>query len=184
VFLTFCFSLDVFREFGRWKVNNLAVERREFLESQLPLTPEFIRNIRFLGRRPTTQTITENLIRKYGTHFLLSATLGGKRIIKRCSFLVYEGITLLRFFLYPYLNPLTMTFKILWPIPISSCPHTDVFFSKKLNPMLFMKSNFFVLVCCEWGLLLSISLKHLWSLNDSSEIHGSKSNPRYLAHVI
>ena len=67
------------REFGRWKVNNLAVERRDFLESPLPLTPEFIRNIRLLGRRPTTQLITDNLIRKYGTHFLLSATLGGKQ---------------------------------------------------------------------------------------------------------
>lgn len=66
------------REFGRWKVSNLAVERRDFLESPLPLTPEFIRNIRLLGRRPTTQMITDNLIRKYGTHFLLSATLGGK----------------------------------------------------------------------------------------------------------
>lgn len=68
----------LFREFGRWKVNNLAVERRDFLESPLPLTPEFVRNIRLLGRRPTTQMITDNLIRKYGTHFLLSATLGGK----------------------------------------------------------------------------------------------------------
>lgn len=67
------------REFGRWKVSNLAVERRDFLESPLPLTPEFIRNIRLLGRRPTTQMITDNLIRKYGTHFLLSATLGGKQ---------------------------------------------------------------------------------------------------------
>lgn len=60
-------------------MNNLAVERRDFLESPLPLTPEFIRNIRLLGRRPTTQLITDNLIRKYGTHFLLSATLGGKQ---------------------------------------------------------------------------------------------------------
>lgn len=67
------------REFGRWKVSNLAVERRDFLESPLPLTPEFIRNIRVLGRRPSTQMITDNLIRKYGTHFLLSATLGGKQ---------------------------------------------------------------------------------------------------------
>lgn len=71
------------REFGRWKVNNLAVERRDFLESPLPLTPEFIRNIRLLGRRPTTQMITDNLIRKYGTHFLLSATLGGKQKSKQ-----------------------------------------------------------------------------------------------------
>lgn len=59
-------------------MNNLAVERKDFLQSPLPLTPEFIRNIRLLGRRPTTQMITDNLIRKYGTHFLLSATLGGK----------------------------------------------------------------------------------------------------------
>ncbi|KAM8875845.1 BMP/retinoic acid-inducible neural-specific protein 3-like [Spinachia spinachia] len=71
----------IYREFGRWKVNNLAVERRDFLESTLPLTPEFIRNIRMLGRRPTTQMITDNLIRKYGTHFLLSATLGGEEAL-------------------------------------------------------------------------------------------------------
>lgn len=66
------------REFGRWKVNNLAVERRNFLGSPLPLAPEFFRNIRLLGRRPSLQQITENLIKKYGTHFLLSATLGGR----------------------------------------------------------------------------------------------------------
>ncbi|XP_068445944.1 BMP/retinoic acid-inducible neural-specific protein 3a.2 isoform X2 [Clinocottus analis] len=71
----------IYREFGRWKVNNMAVERRDFLESSLPLTPEFIRNIRMLGRRPTTQMITDNLIRKYGTHFLLSATLGGEEAL-------------------------------------------------------------------------------------------------------
>ncbi|KAI1892144.1 hypothetical protein AGOR_G00150950 [Albula goreensis] len=71
----------IYREFGRWKVNNLAVEQRDFLESSLPLTPEFIRNIRLLGRRPTTQLITENLIKKYGTHFLLSATLGGEEAL-------------------------------------------------------------------------------------------------------
>ncbi|CAB1437973.1 unnamed protein product [Pleuronectes platessa] len=69
------------REFGRWKVNNLAVERRDFLESPMPLTPEFIRNIRLLGRRPSTQMVTDNLIRKYGTHFLLSATLGGEEAL-------------------------------------------------------------------------------------------------------
>uniref|UniRef100_H3AB89 Bone morphogenetic protein/retinoic acid inducible neural-specific 3a, tandem duplicate 2 n=1 Tax=Latimeria chalumnae TaxID=7897 RepID=H3AB89_LATCH len=67
-----------FREFGRWRVNNLAVERREFLGSPLPLAPEFLRNIRLLGRRPSQHTITENLIKKYGTHFLLSSTLGGE----------------------------------------------------------------------------------------------------------
>ncbi|EPQ19563.1 Protein FAM5C [Myotis brandtii] len=71
-------SVTLKREFGRWKVNNLAVERRNFLGSPLPLAPEFFRNIRLLGRRPTLQQITENLIKKYGTHFLLSATLGGE----------------------------------------------------------------------------------------------------------
>lgn len=84
------------REFGRWKVNNLAVERRDFLESPLPLTPEFIRNIRLLGRRPTTQMITDNLIRKYGTHFLLSATLGGKH--KQKTTFDCRLITLLRYY--------------------------------------------------------------------------------------
>ncbi|XP_054622843.1 BMP/retinoic acid-inducible neural-specific protein 3-like isoform X2 [Dunckerocampus dactyliophorus] len=34
--------------------------------------------IRQLGRRPTLQTITESLIKKYGTHLLLAATLGGE----------------------------------------------------------------------------------------------------------
>ncbi|KAL4635043.1 BMP/retinoic acid-inducible neural-specific protein 3-like [Arapaima gigas] len=71
----------IYREFGRWKVNNLAVERRDFLDSPLPLTPEFMRNIRLLGRRPTVQLITDNLIKKYGTHFLLSATLGGEEAL-------------------------------------------------------------------------------------------------------
>ncbi|KPP77353.1 BMP/retinoic acid-inducible neural-specific protein 3-like [Scleropages formosus] len=71
----------IYREFGRWKVNNLAVERRDFLDSPLPATPEFIRNIRLLGRRPSIQLITDNLIKKYGTHFLLSATLGGEEAL-------------------------------------------------------------------------------------------------------
>ncbi|XP_039984432.1 BMP/retinoic acid-inducible neural-specific protein 3-like [Xiphias gladius] len=83
----------IYREFGRWKVNNLAVERRDFLESPLPLTPEFIRNIRLLGRRPTTHMITDNLIRKYGTHFLLSATLGDKTKIAATSKQVTETRT-------------------------------------------------------------------------------------------
>ncbi|XP_077450794.1 BMP/retinoic acid-inducible neural-specific protein 3-like isoform X2 [Stigmatopora argus] len=71
----------IYREFGRWKVNNLASERREFSKSPLPLTSEFIRNIRLLGRRPSTQLINDNLIKKYGTHFLLSATLGGEEAL-------------------------------------------------------------------------------------------------------
>ncbi|KAF5898260.1 BMP/retinoic acid-inducible neural-specific protein 3-like, partial [Clarias magur] len=59
-------------EFGRWKVNNLAVERQEVV----PFDPEFVRNVRQLGRRPSLQMITDNIIKKYGTHFLVSATLG------------------------------------------------------------------------------------------------------------
>nr|XP_020670782.1 BMP/retinoic acid-inducible neural-specific protein 2 isoform X1 [Pogona vitticeps] len=68
----------IYREFARWKVNNLALERKDFFSLPLPLAPEFIRNIRLLGRRPSLQQVTENLIKKYGTHFLLSATLGGE----------------------------------------------------------------------------------------------------------
>ncbi|XP_029474185.1 BMP/retinoic acid-inducible neural-specific protein 2 [Rhinatrema bivittatum] len=68
----------IYREFGRWKVNNLVLERKDFFSLPLPLAPEFARNIRLLGRRPTLAQITENLIKKYGTHFLLSATLGGE----------------------------------------------------------------------------------------------------------
>nr|XP_030135420.3 BMP/retinoic acid-inducible neural-specific protein 2 isoform X1 [Taeniopygia guttata] len=68
----------IYREFARWKVNNLALERKDFFSLPLPLAPEFIRNIRLLGRRPSPQQITESLIKKYGTHFLLAATLGGE----------------------------------------------------------------------------------------------------------
>uniref|UniRef100_A0A673AKA2 Bone morphogenetic protein/retinoic acid inducible neural-specific 3b n=1 Tax=Sphaeramia orbicularis TaxID=375764 RepID=A0A673AKA2_9TELE len=72
----------IYREFGRWKVNSLAVEKRESFSGSgglaLPLDPDFMHTIRQLGRRPTLQTITESLIKKYGTHFLVSATLGGE----------------------------------------------------------------------------------------------------------
>ncbi|XP_071607255.1 BMP/retinoic acid-inducible neural-specific protein 2 [Heliangelus exortis] len=68
----------IYREFARWKVNNLALERKDFFNLPLPLAPEFIRNIRLLGRRPSPQQITNSLIKKYGTHFLLAATLGGE----------------------------------------------------------------------------------------------------------
>ncbi|KAI5612651.1 BMP/retinoic acid-inducible neural-specific protein 3 isoform X1 [Silurus asotus] len=64
----------IYREFGRWKVNNLAMERQE----SVPFDPEFARNIRQLGRRPSLQMITDTIIKKYGTHFLVSATLGGE----------------------------------------------------------------------------------------------------------
>uniref|UniRef100_A0AAV2L128 MACPF domain-containing protein n=1 Tax=Knipowitschia caucasica TaxID=637954 RepID=A0AAV2L128_KNICA len=65
-------------EFGRWKVNSLALERQENSGYSLPLDPDFIQTIRQLGRRPSVAAITDNIIRKYGTHFLLSATLGGE----------------------------------------------------------------------------------------------------------
>ncbi|KAL4635042.1 BMP/retinoic acid-inducible neural-specific protein 3-like [Arapaima gigas] len=68
----------IYREFGRWKVNNLALERLENNGIILPLDPEFMQSIRLLGRRPSIGKITDNIIKKYGTHFLLSATLGGE----------------------------------------------------------------------------------------------------------
>lgn len=40
--------------------------------------PEFQRSVRLLGRRPTTQQFIDTIIKKYGTHILISATLGGK----------------------------------------------------------------------------------------------------------
>lgn len=74
----FLFACPSCREFSHWKVNRLATEKRDFFKAPLPLSPEFLRNLRLLGRRPTLQQIHENLIKKYGTHFLVSATLGGK----------------------------------------------------------------------------------------------------------
>nr|XP_055058859.1 BMP/retinoic acid-inducible neural-specific protein 3 [Misgurnus anguillicaudatus] len=68
----------IYREFGRWKVNSLAAERQEGNGAAVPFDPDFIHNIRLLGRRPSLQKITDNIIKKYGTHFLLSATLGGE----------------------------------------------------------------------------------------------------------
>ncbi|XP_055008039.1 BMP/retinoic acid-inducible neural-specific protein 3 isoform X1 [Boleophthalmus pectinirostris] len=72
----------IYREFGRWKVNSLAVEKRDSSSGSgglsPPLDPEFMHVVRQLGRRPSLQTITESLIKKYGTHVLISATLGGE----------------------------------------------------------------------------------------------------------
>lgn len=80
-FTVLCCVMLCHREFGRWKVNSLAVERRESSVGNgglaLPLDPDFMHTIRQLGRRPSLQTITESLIKKYGTHVLVSATLGG-----------------------------------------------------------------------------------------------------------
>ncbi|KAK1163971.1 BMP/retinoic acid-inducible neural-specific protein 3-like [Acipenser oxyrinchus oxyrinchus] len=68
----------IYREFGRWKVNNIALERKDYTGFALPLDPEFTQNIRLLGRRPSLNRITESIIKKYGTHFVLSSTLGGE----------------------------------------------------------------------------------------------------------
>lgn len=68
------------REFARWKVRNTAIERRDLIRNPVPLMPEFQRSVRLLGRRPTTQQFIDTIIKKYGTHILISATLGGKRV--------------------------------------------------------------------------------------------------------
>lgn len=69
----------IVREFARWKVRNTAIERRDLIRNPVPLMPEFQRSVRLLGRRPTTQQFIDTIIKKYGTHILISATLGGKR---------------------------------------------------------------------------------------------------------
>ncbi|XP_014831425.1 PREDICTED: BMP/retinoic acid-inducible neural-specific protein 1-like [Poecilia mexicana] len=69
----------IYREFARWKVRNTAIERRDLIRNPVPLMPEFQRSVRLLGRRPTTQQFIDTIIKKYGTHILISATLGGKR---------------------------------------------------------------------------------------------------------
>ncbi|XP_077573846.1 BMP/retinoic acid-inducible neural-specific protein 3-like isoform X1 [Stigmatopora nigra] len=74
----FTTKYKIYREFGRWKVNSLALERQVNSGFPFPLDPEFLQTIRQLGRRPSLSLITDNIIRKYGTHFLLSATLGGE----------------------------------------------------------------------------------------------------------
>ncbi|XP_075040799.1 BMP/retinoic acid-inducible neural-specific protein 1 isoform X2 [Mixophyes fleayi] len=71
----------IYREFARWKVRNVAVDRKEPLKSILPLMPEFQRSLRLLGRRPNTQQIIETIIKKYGTHLVVSATLGGEEAL-------------------------------------------------------------------------------------------------------
>ncbi|XP_010893408.2 BMP/retinoic acid-inducible neural-specific protein 3 isoform X2 [Esox lucius] len=68
----------IYREFGRWKVNSLAVDRRDSGGMATPFDPEFMHTVRQLGRRPTLRRITDSIIKKYGTHLLLSATLGGE----------------------------------------------------------------------------------------------------------
>lgn len=41
--------------------------------------PDFQRSVRLLGRRPSTQQFIDTIIKKYGTHILISATLGGEK---------------------------------------------------------------------------------------------------------
>ncbi|MGH0124631.1 UNVERIFIED_CONTAM: hypothetical protein FKN15_076719 [Acipenser sinensis] len=43
--------------------------------------PEFQKSIRLLGRRPSTQQFIDTIIKKYGTHILISATLGGEEAL-------------------------------------------------------------------------------------------------------
>ncbi|XP_077391216.1 BMP/retinoic acid-inducible neural-specific protein 3-like isoform X2 [Festucalex cinctus] len=74
----FTTKYKIYREFGRWKVNSLALERQANNGLPFPLDPDFRHTVRLLGRRPSLGAITDNIIRKYGTHFLLSATLGGE----------------------------------------------------------------------------------------------------------
>ncbi|XP_039090543.1 BMP/retinoic acid-inducible neural-specific protein 1 isoform X2 [Hyaena hyaena] len=71
----------IYREFARWKVRNTAIERRDLVRHPVPLMPEFQRSIRLLGRRPTTQQFIDTIIKKYGTHLLISATLGGEEAL-------------------------------------------------------------------------------------------------------
>lgn len=59
-------------------MRNTAIERRDLVRHPVPLMPEFQRSIRLLGRRPTTQQFIDTIIKKYGTHLLISATLGGR----------------------------------------------------------------------------------------------------------
>uniref|UniRef100_A0A672RKE5 BMP/retinoic acid-inducible neural-specific protein 1 n=1 Tax=Sinocyclocheilus grahami TaxID=75366 RepID=A0A672RKE5_SINGR len=70
-----------YREFARWKVRNTAIERRDLIRNPLPLMPEFQRSMRLLGRRPSTQQFIDTIIKKYGTHILISATLGGEEAL-------------------------------------------------------------------------------------------------------
>ncbi|XP_068190916.1 BMP/retinoic acid-inducible neural-specific protein 1 [Antennarius striatus] len=71
----------IYREFARWKVRNTAIERRDLIRNPVPLMPEFQRSVRLLGRRPTTRQFIDTIIKKYGTHILISATLGGEEAL-------------------------------------------------------------------------------------------------------
>uniref|UniRef100_A0AAY5E8A1 BMP/retinoic acid-inducible neural-specific protein 1 n=1 Tax=Electrophorus electricus TaxID=8005 RepID=A0AAY5E8A1_ELEEL len=71
----------IYREFARWKVRNTAIERRDLIRNPVPLMPEFQRSMRLLGRRPSTQQFIDTIIKKYGTHILISATLGGEEAL-------------------------------------------------------------------------------------------------------
>lgn len=79
--LGFTTRYKIYREFARWKVRNTAIERRDLIQNPVPLMPEFQRSVRLLGRRPTTQQFIDTIIKKYGTHILISATLGGEEAL-------------------------------------------------------------------------------------------------------
>ncbi|KAJ7987285.1 hypothetical protein DPEC_G00337140 [Dallia pectoralis] len=71
----------IYREFARWKVRNTAIERRDLIRNPVPLMPDFQRSVRLLGRRPSNQQFIDTIIKKYGTHILISATLGGEEAL-------------------------------------------------------------------------------------------------------
>uniref|UniRef100_A0A674NH87 Uncharacterized protein n=1 Tax=Takifugu rubripes TaxID=31033 RepID=A0A674NH87_TAKRU len=68
----------IYREFSHWKVSSLATEKRDFLKAPLPLAPEFLRNLRLLGRRPTLQQINETSSRNTEPTSSSLLPLGGK----------------------------------------------------------------------------------------------------------
>uniref|UniRef100_UPI00358EA015 BMP/retinoic acid-inducible neural-specific protein 2-like n=1 Tax=Myxine glutinosa TaxID=7769 RepID=UPI00358EA015 len=72
----------IHREFARWKVNNVAVSHDGAIggmEVRAPgLSPGFLEALRGLGRRPQQGALLDGLVRRFGTHLLLSGTLGGE----------------------------------------------------------------------------------------------------------
>uniref|UniRef100_A0A8C4QGP8 BMP/retinoic acid inducible neural specific 2 n=1 Tax=Eptatretus burgeri TaxID=7764 RepID=A0A8C4QGP8_EPTBU len=72
----------IYREFARWRVSNLAVEQRpDTPPAPMPLAPEFVRALQELGRRPGQAQLLEGFIRKYGTHYVVTGTLGGEEAL-------------------------------------------------------------------------------------------------------
>lgn len=126
---------DNFREFARWKVRNTAIERRDLIRNPVPLMPEFQRSVRLLGRRPTTQQFIETIIKKYGTHILISATLGGKRRPAKSFSPSHAWLTVF-FFQTPRLSKMTffsIKVEILFKHSRSFAPVYSSLFVRKTN---------------------------------------------------